>query len=91
MDIGSFLPITSFFFNQILDDVKISGLVLSHKIMELFDKKEIQNILSNIDNYRISYEKYEDFLIYVVAKIDSDQIWLVRFGSTTILMLSSEY
>lgn len=91
MDIGSFLPISSFFFNQILDDVKVSGLVLSHKIMDLFNQKEIQQILSKIDVSRISYEKYEDISIYVVSKIDRDQVWLVKFGSKTILMLSSEY
>ena len=91
MGISSFLPIGSFFFNQILDNVKITGLVLSQKIMETFDQKEIHKMLKEIDINRISYEKYENISIYVVSKFENDQIWLVRFGSRTIIMFSSEY
>ena len=91
MDINSFLPISSFFFNQILDNIKVTGLVLSQKTMEQFNQVEIHKILKDIDINRISYEKYENISIYVISKFDDDQLWLVKFGSRTIIMFSSEY
>lgn len=91
MDISSFLPVSSFFFNQILDNVKVTGLVLSQKIMENFNQKQIHKMLIDIDINRISYEKYENISIFVVTKYDNDQIWLVKFGSRTIIMFASEY
>lgn len=91
MDITSFLPVSSFFFNQILDNVKITGLVLSQKIMEQFNQMEIYKMLDDLDINRISYEKYENISIYVVSKYENDQIWLVKFGSRTIIMFSYEY
>ncbi len=91
MDISSFLPISSFFFNQILDNIRVTGLVLSQKIMENYNQKQIHKILGDIDINRINYEKYENISIFVVAKFDNDQIWLVRFCSRTIIMFASEY
>ena len=63
MNISSFLPIDSFFFNQILDDVRVTGIVLSQKIMALFNKKEIYKMLKDIDLNQIGYEKCDNISI----------------------------
>jgi ACT domain-containing protein len=91
MDVNSFFPVTSFFFNQILEDVNIKGVILSQKIMELFDQDQIYDLFLNVDLSRLAYEKYEDIMIYVIKIQDEDQIWLVKYRNNTILMMSSEY
>ncbi|MHA2028801.1 MAG: hypothetical protein ACW99A_02610 [Candidatus Kariarchaeaceae archaeon] len=91
MDLNSFLPVTSFFFNQILEEINIKGIILSQKIMENFNRKKIYELLHNIDFTRLSYEKYGNIMIYVLSVFDTDQIWLVEYKNKTILMMSSEY